>query len=65
MASFHDTLRRFERGELRVEDAAALLGLKRRPVCRLLERRDLKAPRASYRANVAGQRVPSGLHGAS
>ncbi len=33
-----DTLMRIERGELRVEDAAALLGLKRRQVFRLLER---------------------------
>jgi hypothetical protein len=33
-----DTLMRVERGELRVEDAAMLLGLKRRQVFRLLER---------------------------
>ena len=33
-----DTLMRVERGELRVEDAANLLGLKRRHVFRLLER---------------------------
>ena len=33
-----DTLMRVERGELRVDDAAALLGLKRRQVFRLLER---------------------------
>jgi transposase InsO family protein len=33
-----DTLMRVERGELRVEDAAALVGLKRRQVFRLLER---------------------------
>lgn len=33
-----DTLMRVERGELRVEDAAGLLGLKRRQVFRLLER---------------------------
>lgn len=33
-----DTLMRVERDELRVEDAAALLGLKRRQVFRLLER---------------------------
>ena len=33
-----DTLMRVERGELRVEDAATLLGLKRRQVFRLLER---------------------------
>jgi hypothetical protein len=33
-----DTLMRVERGELRIEDAAALLGLKRRQVFRLLER---------------------------
>ena len=33
-----DTLMRVERGELRVEDAAFLLGLKRRQVFRLLER---------------------------
>ena len=33
-----DTLMRVERGELRVEDAANLLGLKRRYVFRLLER---------------------------
>ena len=33
-----DTLMRVERGELRVEDAAVLLGLKRRQVFRLLER---------------------------
>ena len=33
-----DTLMRVERGELRVEDAAILLGLKRRQVFRLLER---------------------------
>lgn len=33
-----DTLMRVQRGELRVEDAALLLGLKRRQVFRLLER---------------------------
>ncbi|MBC2653806.1 ISNCY family transposase, partial [Novosphingobium aerophilum] len=33
-----DTLMRVERGELRVDDAAALLGLKRRQVFRLLDR---------------------------
>ena len=33
-----DTLMRVERGELRVEDAATLLGLKRRQVFRLLDR---------------------------
>ena len=33
-----DTLMRIERGELRVEDAAALLGLKRRQIFRLLKR---------------------------
>lgn len=33
-----DTLMRVERGELRIEDAAILLGLKRRQVFRLLER---------------------------
>tara|TARA_B100000378_G_C18027214_1_gene406268 strand:+ start:950 stop:1573 length:624 start_codon:yes stop_codon:yes gene_type:complete len=33
-----DTLMRIERGELRVADAAALLGLKRRQIFRLLER---------------------------
>ncbi len=33
-----DTLMRVERGELRVEDAAALLGLKRRQIFRLLDR---------------------------
>jgi hypothetical protein len=33
-----DTLMRVERGELRVEDAAAVLGLKRRQIFRLLER---------------------------
>ena len=33
-----DTLMRVERGELRVEDAAVLLGLKRRQVFRLLGR---------------------------
>ena len=33
-----DTLMRVERGELRVEDAAVLLGLRRRQVFRLLER---------------------------
>ena len=33
-----DTLMRVGRGDLRVEDAAALLGLKRRQVFRLLER---------------------------
>lgn len=40
-----DTLMRVERGELRVEDAAAVLGLKRRQVFRLLER--LRAEGAS------------------
>jgi len=33
-----DTLMRVERGELRVDDAAGLLGLKRRQVFRLLDR---------------------------
>jgi hypothetical protein len=37
--SRYDTLMRIERGELRVEDAAALLRLKRRQVFRPLERR--------------------------
>ena len=36
--SRYDTLLRFERGELRVEDAAALLGVCRRQVFRLLDR---------------------------
>lgn len=40
-----DTLMRVERGELRVEDAAAVLGLKRRQVFRLLDR--LRAEGAS------------------
>ncbi|GGD47041.1 ISNCY family transposase [Croceicoccus pelagius] len=34
----HDTLLRFERGELRIEDAAVLLGVCRRQVYRLLDR---------------------------
>ncbi|WP_336951477.1 helix-turn-helix domain-containing protein [Sphingobium aromaticivastans] len=33
-----DTLSRADRGELRVEDAAQLLGLKRRQIFRLLDR---------------------------
>jgi len=33
-----DTLMRVERGELRVVDAATLLGLQRRQIFRLLER---------------------------
>ena len=36
--SRHDTLLRFERGELRIEDAAMLLGVCRRQVYRLLDR---------------------------
>jgi predicted ArsR family transcriptional regulator len=40
-----DTLMRVERGELRIEDAAALLALKRRQVFRSLER--LRAEGAS------------------
>jgi len=36
--SRYDTLRRFERGELRIEDAAMLLGVGRRQVYRLLDR---------------------------
>lgn len=36
--SRYDTLMRVDRGELRVDDAAALLGLKRRQVFRLLDR---------------------------
>src|SRR3546814_17715834 len=36
--SRYDTLRRFERGELRIEDAAMLLGICRRQVYRLLDR---------------------------
>src|SRR3546814_18033602 len=39
------TLRRFERGELRIEDAAMLLGICRRQVYRLLDR--LRADRAA------------------
>ncbi len=33
-----DTLMRVERGELRVDDAASVLGLKRRQIFRLLDR---------------------------
>src|SRR3546814_12950276 len=36
--SRYDTLRRFERGELRIEDAAILLGIFRRQVYRSLDR---------------------------
>lgn len=36
--SRYDTLMRVDRGELRVDDAAALLGLKRRQIFRLLDR---------------------------
>lgn len=39
-----DTLRRLERGELRIEDAAALLGVCRRQVYRLLDRYQAKGP---------------------
>ena len=44
--SRYDTLLRFERGELRVEDAAMLLGICRRQVYRLLERLRADGPEA-------------------
>jgi hypothetical protein len=42
--SRHDTLLRFERGELRIEDAAILLGVCRRQVYRLLNRLRVDGP---------------------
>ncbi len=44
--SRYDTLRRFERGELRIEDAAMLLGVCRRQVYRLLDRLRADGPEA-------------------
>jgi transposase len=44
--SRYDTLRRFERGELRIEDAAMLLGVSRRQVYRLLDRLRADGPEA-------------------
>jgi Winged helix-turn helix len=44
--SRHDTLLRFQRGELRVEDAAMLLGICRRQVYRLLGRLRADGPEA-------------------
>src|SRR3546814_3954062 len=44
--SRYDTLRRFERGELRIEDAAMLLGICRRQVYRLLDRLRADGPEA-------------------
>jgi transposase len=44
--SRYDTLRRFERGELRIEDAAMLLGVSRRQVYRLLGRLRSDGPEA-------------------
>jgi hypothetical protein len=68
--SRYDTLRRFERGELRIEDAAMLLGVGRRQVYRLLDRLRKNGPeglvsckrgrpsnrafKAEMRANVLG-----------
>ena len=68
--SRYDTLRRFERGELRIEDAAMLLGVGRRQVYRLLDRLRKDGPeglvsckrgrpsnrafKAEMRANVLG-----------
>ena len=45
-----DTLMRVERGELRVDDAAALLGLKRRQIFRLLDR--LRTEGAAVRRQI-------------
>src|SRR3546814_20153514 len=45
--SRYDTLLRFERGELRIQDAAMLLGICRRKVYRLLDR--LRADRSEER----------------
>jgi predicted DNA-binding protein (UPF0251 family) len=42
--AWFDTLRRLERGELRIEDAAALMGVCRRQVYRLLERYQASGP---------------------
>jgi transposase len=44
--SRYDTLQRFERGELRIEDAAMLLGVSRRQVYRLLGRLRSDGPEA-------------------
>jgi transposase len=44
--SRYDTLRRFERGDLRIEDAAVLLGVSRRQVYRLLDRLRADGPEA-------------------
>lgn len=44
--SRYDTLHRFERGELRIEDAAMLLGVCRRQVYRLLDRLRTGGPEA-------------------
>lgn len=44
--SRYDTLRRFERGELRIEDAAQLLGVCRRQVYRLVDRLRAGGPEA-------------------
>ncbi|WP_419198151.1 helix-turn-helix domain-containing protein [Novosphingobium resinovorum] len=44
--SRYDTLRRFERGELRIEDAAMLLGVSRRQIYRLLGRLRSDGPEA-------------------
>src|SRR3546814_10956111 len=44
--SRYDTLRRFERGELRIEDAAMLLGICQRQVYRLLDRLRADGPDA-------------------
>jgi predicted DNA-binding protein (UPF0251 family) len=44
--SRYDTLQRVERRELRIDDAAALLGLSRRQIFRLLERMRAGGPEA-------------------
>lgn len=55
--SRYDTLLRFERSELRAQDAAVLLGVGRRQIYRLLERLGLRVqpawPHASAAARVS------------
>lgn len=55
--SLFDTLMRVERGKLQVEDAAALLGLKRRQVFRLLDRLRTDGAAVLSLASAAGQAI--------
>lgn len=60
--SRYDTLLRVIRRELRVQDAANLLGLTRRQVGRLLMRVELTARKALFHASVVARATAGALN---